>query len=197
MRREGEGRQGNSCCARHLCDRDPRQSNRCLSAQFARVWLCASLVLAAIALTALAAPASAETGRPRLKLQRVVTRGTDEIQLRVLVYSPVPLGAYTLEVSFDPSLAELVGIAGGEADFAASPAFDRNQFSSGVVRLSAFQARQMSGPRGRCHVATLTLRSRVERARARISLKAPTIADTSGLTYEVREIRKTFTLRRR
>jgi hypothetical protein len=117
---------------------------------------------------------------PQLELRAPAAAPT---RVEVYISSPVPLGAYTLQFSFDPAKLELLRIAGGRAEFAAAPFANRQQFSTGKVRFSALQSMRMDGPTGVCHVATLTFRPRVPGGRTRIEVEAITLSDTRGSTY--------------
>lgn len=134
-------------------------------------------------------------GGPRLRLQRERTNQDESVRVKAFVLSPVPLGAYTLDLSFDPALLELVDISGGSAEFGSAPIKNPEQFAGGVVRFSAFQPVRMDGPRGRCHVATFTFRPRVQDGRTRIELSAVTVADTAGSKYEAPKRKKRLRIR--
>jgi len=120
---------------------------------------------------------------PQIKLAREHTGPGDPFRLRVFVSSDVPLGAYTLQLSFAPAALELTSISGGSAEFAAPPITNPEKFASGVVRFSAVQPTRMDGPRGLCHVATLSFTPRATKGSTRVEVEAITIADTLGSTY--------------
>jgi len=118
--------------------------------------------------------------------------GRDPLTVRVLIYSPVPIGAYTVDVSFDPAVLELVAVDGGKAaEFNAAPLSNPAAFASGTVRMSAFQMRRLEGPSGAVHVATLRLQPRAGPAtqasrklrRTELEARVVVLADTHGVTY--------------
>lgn len=146
-------------------------------------------------LAALLAAAPTHASGPKLKLGRFHTSANAPLTVKVFVYSRVALGAYTLQLSFDPAVLDLVGISGGSAEFAPAPFANPETFASGVVRFSAFQPLRLDGPVGHCHVATLTFQPQVARGRTRIELQAITLADTLGSTYHPPKRRKTLRLR--
>lgn len=161
-----------------------------------------SVVVAALILT-FALAAEAHAAGPKLKLRR--QRGHGEAQ-RIEVYilsRAMPVGAYTLEVSFDPAQAQLVSIESGNTpEFSSAPISNRESYESGKVRFSAFQTSSMDGPTGRVQVATLVFKSvpgARTRRRSRIKVKAVTLADTKGRPFAVEERSKTiqFAPRRR
>lgn len=152
--------------------------------------------VAAVMLALPLAKAPAHAG-PQLRIIRDRTTGTDPVTVRAIIYSAVPLGAYTLQLSFDPSVLELVGIGGGDAEFAAVPFNNPGKFSTGVVRFSAFQASRMDRPTGQCHVATFTFRPRVARARTTVEVAAIVLADTHGVRYQTHQRHKTVMIRPR
>ena len=135
----------------------------------------------ALSLPLVTAPASA--AGPQLKLAREHARASEQFRLRVFVSSDVPLGAYTLQLSFAPAALELTSVSGGSGEFAAQPITNPEKFSSGVVRFSAFQPTRMDGPMGLCHVATLSFTPRATKGSTRVEVEVITIADTLGSTY--------------
>jgi hypothetical protein len=139
----------------------------------------------------------AYAARPQVKLAREPTRSSASFTLRVVVSSDVALGAYTLQLRFDPSALELTSIGGGTGEFAAPPITNPGQFASGVVRFSAFQPVNMDGPKGLCHVATLNFRPRATKGSTRVEVEALTIADTLGSTYPPSQGRRTLRFRGR
>lgn len=143
------------------------------------------LILAVFAmLAALLLAVPADAAGPRLKLRRARGSTADAPLVALYVLSSAPLGAYTLQLSFDPSVLELRSVGGGSAEFGATPFNDPSEFSTGVVRFSAFQVMGMNGPKGRCHVATFAFRPRVNKGRTRVTVEAITFADTKGNTYQ-------------
>jgi len=136
-----------------------------------------------------AGPSSAAELQLRLVRERTVPSAP--LRFKVYVSSPVPLGAYTLQLSFDPAILELQSLDGGSGEFAGAPTSNPERFHSGVVRFSAFQPARMDGPMGLCHVATATFRPRVARGKARLEVQAITVADTAGAKYHVPKRRKT------
>lgn len=132
---------------------------------------------------------------PQLKLAREHTRASEPFKLKVFVSSNVPLGAYTLQLSFDPSALELTSINGGSAEFAAQPITNPEKFASGIVRFSAFQPMRMDGPVGLCHVATLTFTRRATKGSTRVQIEAVTLADTVGSTYRPPKVHRTLRVR--
>ena len=149
--------------------------------------------LVTVAIVALAVRPTLASG-PQLQLRAPATGPT---RVEVYISSPVPLGAYTLQFSFDPAKLELLRIAGGRAEFAAAPSANRQQFSTGKVRLSALQSVRMDGPTGLCHVATLSFRPRVLRGQTRVEVEAITLSDTRGVTYHPAKRARTLRLRGR
>lgn len=134
---------------------------------------------------------------PRLRLVLHATTD-DRTTVQVLVYTRVPLGAYTLQMSFDPRAVAVVDLQGGSTpEFAAVPMVDRGRFDSGELRFAAFQAARRGGPRGRVHVATLTFR-RVQQpaAATELAVEAITLADTEGIKYTARPVHKAWRPRR-
>jgi hypothetical protein len=157
-------------------------------------------LLCGVAAMMLALPlgkAAAYAARPQVKLARERTRAGEPFKLKVFVSSGVPLGAYTLQLSFDPAVLELTSIGGGAADFAAQPITNPGKFASGVVRFSAFQPMRMDGPRGLCYVATLTFEPRASKGGTRVEVEALTIADTLGSTYPPSKGHRTLRFRGR
>lgn len=134
---------------------------------------------------------------PQIKLARERTRATEPFKLKVFVSSNVPLGAYTLQLSFDPSVLELTSIDGGAAEFSAQPITNPEKFAGGVVRFSAFQPVKMNEPIGLCHVATVTLTPRAKKGSTRVEVEAVIIADTLGSTYPPSKRHRTLRLRGR
>ena len=159
-------------------------------------WHAGAAVVVAMVGAALAAAPAYASG-PQLKLVSNRAAADGSLQVKAYVYSRVPLGAYTLELTFDPSLFELVSLDGGSAEFASSPFNNPATFPSGVVRFSAFQPGRMDGPTGKCHVATFTWRPRVAKVRTRVTLEAIIVADTLGSTYRVPPRVKTLVTRQR
>jgi len=132
---------------------------------------------------------------PQLKLARAHTRAREPFTLKVFVASAVPLGAYTLQLSFDPAVLELTRIGGGSAEFAAPPVTNPEKFPSGVVRFAAFQPVRLDGPVGLCHVATLSFKPRATKGSTRVQVEAVTVADTLGSTYRLPSTHRTLRLR--
>ena len=158
------------------------------------------MLLRGVAAVMLALPlvtAPAYAAGPQIKLVRERTRASEPFKLRVVVSSGVPLGAYTLQLSFDPSVLELTSIGGGRGEFATQPITNPGEFGSGVVRFSAFQPTRMDGPMGLCHVATVTLKPRATKGSTRVEVEAVIIADTLGSTYPRSKSHRTLRVRGR
>jgi hypothetical protein len=67
-----------------------------------------------------------------------------------------PLGAYALRVSYDPAVATITGITGGEASlFAAAPGTDPATFGAGTTLFAAYQAASLDAPGGLVSVARI------------------------------------------
>jgi hypothetical protein len=159
-------------------------------------WYGNAAAIVALLIAALATTPAHALG-PQLKLVPLSTAADGSVRLRAYIYSPVPLGAYTLQLSFNPTLLELVNIDGGGAEFASAPFSNPATFASGMVRFSAIQPARMDGPTGKCHVATFTLRPRVAKVRTRVQLEAIVVADTLGSTYQLPKRLKTVATRKR
>ena len=153
--------------------------------------------VAAVMLAGPLVGAPAYAAGPQLKLARERTRVGEPVRLKVFVSSGVPLGAYTLQLSFDPSVLNLVSITGGTAEFAAPPITNPEKFASGMVRFSAFQPMRMDGPLGLCHVATLSFTPRATKGSTRVEVEAIVLADTLGSTYPRSKRHRTLRLRGR
>jgi len=69
---------------------------------------------------------------PQLKA-REHTRPGEPFRLRVFISSAVPLGAYTVQLSFAPAALELTSISGGSGEFAAPPITNPEQFGGVTV----------------------------------------------------------------
>lgn len=156
---------------------------------------CLRLVTFGVVLSSLTSPAylAADSVEPRLKLAPS-RPWRDPLTVRVLIYGPVPFGAYTVQVSFDPAALELMAVEGGKtAEFSAPPLSDPAAFARGTVRFSAFQARRLDGPIGKVHLATLRFRPRGapragvssgrELRSTYVRVEAITVADTHGAKY--------------
>jgi len=158
-----------------------------------RTWVSGATMLAALSLFSPGAQAASVT--PQLKMAQQRGAAARSVKVDIYVYSPVPLGAYTLQLSFDPAQLELAAIAGGRTrEFGGEPVANQTAFASGNVRFSAFQAASLESPSGRVHVATLTFhtKDRATGAGARharlqvaaVAIEAITLADTQGQTYQ-------------
>lgn len=125
-------------------------------------------------------------GEPRLRLARGAISST-EVQFRVLLVSGVPVGAYTMEIRFDPEAMELVDVRGGVASqFISAPITNRQAFATGVVRFSAFQAQEVGQPTGKVHVATIVARPRGGNDKVKLRVQPVTVSDTSGNRFVVK-----------
>ena len=156
--------------------------------------VCVAGALAGLVTLIVAVPPSAAAG-PSIKLvPDYAVRGAP-FRVKVLLVSRQPIGAYTLQLLFASSAAEVLAIA-GEGEFS-TPVTNSQAFRSGRVRFSAFQASRMDGPTGRVPIATLTLRPRGPVKAIRLEIEPIIVADTDGRKYRVRKHTRTIRLRKR
>jgi hypothetical protein len=135
---------------------------------------------------------------PSVRLVRVAGAPNDVVQVKVVLRSRLPVGAYTFDVRFDPAAASLLGVEGGSTrEFRLTPIVNATEAAQGRVRFSAFQAARLDGPVGRVHVATLLLRPHERRGRVRLRLDPVTVADTGVRVHPVQARERAIRLRRR
>lgn len=137
-------------------------------------------------------PNEAEARLPQVRLRQERTAAGQDLRVKVYLYSKAPVGAYTLELAFDPAELEVVGFERGAAEeFSMAPVANRSDFDSGRVRFSAFQYSRLDGPQHRVHVATIKLRPRPSdstekrRRSARLQVRTIMFADTEGRRYRL------------
>lgn len=153
-----------------------------------------------LGLAALVLPAArAEAGGPSLRLAFPHATADGRLAVQALIVSPVPLGAYTLRLTFDRAAVAVQRIDGADdGPFAKRPITNSAAFKTGSVRFSSFQAERLDGPTGRVRVATIYLtRIPGRRRRVRLRLEAITVADTAGRTYGTGPGRRTVSLVKR
>jgi hypothetical protein len=143
-----------------------------------------------------------------VKLVRVRRSDHGFARLKVYVLTRRALGAYTFQVSFDPSVLKIENIEAGTEPAFTAPVCNPAQFASGRTRFSAFQNRSLDRPLGAVHVATLvfgrgqgppsTRRTALQAAsirRAPVEVQAITLAETDGARRTARARTRTVTLR--
>ena len=60
-----------------------------------------------------------------------------------------PLGAYSLTVTYDPTVLTIASVEGGNSpEFAGTPTTNPGSFTSGSTNISAFQTGSLTGPTG-------------------------------------------------
>lgn len=93
------------------------------------------------------------------------------------------LGAYTLAITYDPAVVTIASIAGGTtAEFASPPITNPADFSSGRVRLVAFNSASLTAPIGVVSVARVTFNAvGLPGASTSLGLEIITLANTDGL----------------
>src|SRR5262249_47676531 len=118
--------------------------------------LIASATAALIALV----PSMAHALRPHLRLVSPRPTLGGEFRAQVYIDASYPLGAYTIELTFNPALVQVQHIDPGTSDGFEGKIFaDPGQFASGTVRFAAFQAQSLATPTGKIHIADVTLKS--------------------------------------
>jgi hypothetical protein len=61
----------------------------------------------------------------------------------------IPLGAYSLTVTYDPTVLTIASVAGGNRpEFAGAPTTNPGSFTSGRTNIAAFQTSSLTGPTG-------------------------------------------------
>lgn len=93
------------------------------------------------------------------------------------------LGAYTLDITYDPAVVTIASIAGGTtAEFAVPPITNPARFASGRVRLVAFNSASFTAPAGLVSVARITFNAvGLPGASTSLGLEIITLANTDGV----------------
>ena len=137
----------------------------------------------ALLMVALAVPASARPTDPTVRLRSTELNG-DTIRVRVVVRSRKSVGAYSVNLSFDPKTVELVGVDGGDApEFSARPTVAAG--TPGRLQFGAFQTASTTGPTGRVNVATITLRRLRPKVGRLLRLRRATVVDTAARSHDM------------
>jgi cysteine-rich repeat protein len=107
----------------------------------------------------------------------------ESIMGSLMINTTAPLGAYTVEISCNASLLEIVKpVAGGAGEFSGNPT--QNVSGCNAI-LSAFQASRLDGPTGAVHVARVTFKVKpttVPGSVIPITITIEELVDTEGAT---------------
>jgi len=93
----------------------------------------------------LGCPGTVQVGQPPFMTEVTIDVGT------------VPLGAYSITVTYNPAVVAIASVAGGTtAEFAGSPTTNPASFTTGTTNIAAFQTSSLTGPTGVVSVARIT-----------------------------------------
>lgn len=93
-----------------------------------------------------------------------------------------PLGAYTVEITYDKNVVTIASVAGGTTpEFSGPPVTNSADFTSGRTRISAFNSASVTAPTGVVSVARVTFNAvGTAGSSTDLGLTVITIADTGG-----------------
>jgi len=115
-------------------------------------------LLGALALLSVAAPLRAQTAAIAVRCPTgPVDSGTAFESAVSIDVGAAALGAYTVDVAYDPAVIAIDRIGGGTApEFSGAPQANPDSFGSGLTRVSAFQNTSLESPTGTVDVMRIT-----------------------------------------
>src|SRR2546427_811249 len=113
-------------------------------------------VVATLGVAAGATPAEGHAAQAALSCPATAQPGQQlTAEVRIDIAAPRALGAYSIMLTYDPTIVKIASAAGGTArEFSAAPALSTTD--RGTTNISAFQSVSLTSPTGKVSVARIT-----------------------------------------
>ena len=114
------------------------------------------VVVATLGVAAGGTPAEGRAAQAALSCPATAQPGQQlTAEVRIDIAAPRALGAYSIMLTYDPTVVKIASAAGGTArEFSAAPAL--NTTDRGTTNISAFQSVSLASPTGKVSVARIT-----------------------------------------